>query len=116
MVGICGWYLQKRRELNLAVVRYKSSCCRRYCPAYCWRLIPDTALHRKVAKHQPMKLAAMERLYRGGSQADLEAIGVLRPDKQYDDKEDPFLFKIDVPFKGFCRGCRLGRQMLLYPA
>ncbi|MDD3685753.1 MAG: cytochrome ubiquinol oxidase subunit I [Bacteroidales bacterium] len=52
----------------------------------------------EVAKHQPMKLAAMEGLYNGGEEAELIGIAVLNPKKDVNNDEDPFLFKIG--FKG----------------
>jgi cytochrome bd ubiquinol oxidase subunit I len=52
----------------------------------------------EVAKHQPMKLAAMEGLYNGGEEAELIGIAVLNPKKNVNNDEDPYLFKIG--FKG----------------
>ena len=100
VVGICGWYLLKSRELEFSRRSIQVAAI----VGIVGVLLAAHTGHgsaQKVAKHQPMKLAAMEGLYRGGKQADLVAIGVLRPDKQYDDEKNPFLFKIDVPFKGF---------------
>ena len=52
----------------------------------------------QVAQKQPMKLAAMEGLYEGQEGAGLVAVGVLNPAKEtYDDAENPFLFKIEIP-------------------
>ena len=50
-----------------------------------------------VAKHQPMKLAAMEGLYNGGNGAPLVGFALLDPDKKMGDGEDPYLFSISVP-------------------
>ena len=50
-----------------------------------------------VAKHQPMKLAAMEGLYDGSRGQELVAIGILNPDKRYDNDENPYLFHISIP-------------------
>lgn len=52
---------------------------------------------RNVTKTQPMKLAAMEGLYRGNTQQSFTAIGIINPDKRADNDEDPYLFKIEVP-------------------
>jgi len=52
----------------------------------------------EVAKHQPMKLAAMEGLYDGGDGVELIGFGILNPKKTLDNDEDPFLFKFG--FKG----------------
>mgnify|MGYP001064061684 CR=1 FL=1 len=52
----------------------------------------------QVAQKQPMKLAAMEGLYKGGESAELIGIGILNPKKDVNNQEKPFLFKIG--FKG----------------
>jgi len=45
-----------------------------------------------------MKLAAMEGLYQGKTGAGLIAIGILNPAKKtYNDTNDPFLFKVEIP-------------------
>ena len=51
-----------------------------------------------VAKHQPMKLAAMEGLYDGTNGQDLVAVGILNHDKKAGDKQEPFLFEISIPY------------------
>ncbi|MBU8912120.1 MAG: cytochrome ubiquinol oxidase subunit I, partial [Desulfobacterales bacterium] len=51
-----------------------------------------------VAQKQPMKLAAIEGLYKGETKAGLVAAGILRGDKQPGDNQDPFLIKIKIPF------------------
>lgn len=50
-----------------------------------------------VAETQPMKLAAMEGLWRGGNHTELVAAGILNPEKTYDNDADPYLFKIGIP-------------------
>ncbi|MCM1337074.1 MAG: cytochrome ubiquinol oxidase subunit I [Candidatus Amulumruptor caecigallinarius] len=50
-----------------------------------------------VARYQPMKLAAMEALYDGGSGEELVAVGILNPDKALDNDADPFIFKVGIP-------------------
>ncbi len=52
----------------------------------------------EVAKHQPMKLAAMEGLYKGGEGVELIGFGILNPEKTADNDVDPFVFKFG--FKG----------------
>lgn len=50
----------------------------------------------QVAKHQPMKLAAMEGLYEGGENAEIIGIALLNPKKTVENDEDPFIFKIGL--------------------
>lgn len=52
----------------------------------------------QVAQKQPMKLAAMEGLYKGEVNANIVAIGILNPDKQIGDDKNPFLFQIEAPY------------------
>ncbi len=51
-----------------------------------------------VARVQPMKLAAMEGLYNGVKSQELVAFGLLRPGHERTSDEDPFLFKIGLPY------------------
>jgi len=50
-----------------------------------------------VSQTQPMKLAAMEGLWRGGNNTELVAVGVLNPEKDFHNDADPYLFKIGIP-------------------
>lgn len=51
-----------------------------------------------VAKHQPMKLAAMEGVYDGKHGQELVAFGILTPGKQPNDGKDPFIFEVSIPY------------------
>ena len=52
----------------------------------------------QVAQKQPMKLAAMEALYEGGTNIDLIAIGILNSEKKsHNDNIDPHLWAIKIP-------------------
>lgn len=100
VVGVCGWYLLKKREFDF--VRRSVSVAA--VVGFVGILLSAYTGHgsaQMVAKHQPMKLAAMEGLYEGGERTNLVAFGVLRPDKEYNDDQDPMYFKIDVPINGF---------------
>lgn len=44
-----------------------------------------------------MKLAAMEGIYHGNKGQEFIAVGILNPQKEYNDDQDPFSFKIGVP-------------------
>ena len=51
-----------------------------------------------AAQKQPMKLAAMEGLYKGEKNAGLVAAGILNPAKKLGDDTEPFLLEIKVPY------------------
>ncbi len=52
----------------------------------------------QVAQRQPMKLAAIEGLYKGETKAPIVAAGILNPKKHPGDDQDPFLVKIEIPY------------------
>lgn len=52
----------------------------------------------QVSRYQPMKLAAMEGLYRGSNGQGLVAFGILDPEKTLDDKSDGMLMSIEIPY------------------
>ena len=52
----------------------------------------------EVARHQPMKLAAIEGLYKGSTAQSIVAAGLVNPDKRWDNNEDEYLFAIEVPY------------------
>lgn len=51
----------------------------------------------EVARHQPMKLAAMEGLYEGQVGQSLSTIGMVNPDKKWNNSEKEYLFDIPLP-------------------
>lgn len=51
----------------------------------------------EVTRTQPMKLAAMEGLYRGESGQSLAVIGIVNPEKRYFNDEPPYLFELSIP-------------------
>lgn len=52
----------------------------------------------QVAQKQPMKLAAMEGLYKGDINAPIVAFGVLNPNKTLDNNESEFLYEFSAPY------------------
>jgi len=52
----------------------------------------------EVAQKQPMKLAAIEGLYKGETKAGIVAAGILNPDKKPGDSQDPFLLQVKIPY------------------
>ncbi|MBQ7689662.1 MAG: cytochrome ubiquinol oxidase subunit I [Muribaculaceae bacterium] len=97
VVGVCGWMLLRGRNA-----------------AHCWRSlkvgawvgvvgilltsITGDSSAVTVAKYQPMKLAAMEGLYRGSAGQSIVAFGILNPAKTATNNEEPYLFDISVPY------------------
>lgn len=52
----------------------------------------------QVAQKQPMKLAAMEGLYKGEINAGIVAMGILAPNKLPGDGKDPFIVEFQTPY------------------
>ena len=51
----------------------------------------------EVTRTQPMKLAAMEGLYEGSEGQSLVGLGVINPEKRWDNEEEPYLLEVSLP-------------------
>jgi len=97
VIGVCSWMLWKKSNVEAAKSSMKIAS---------WVGLAGIVLVSwtgdgsavEVARVQPMKLAAMEGLYRGECGQGLVGIGVLNPDKRPGDGQDPMLFSIDIPY------------------
>ena len=97
-VGVCCWYLLKKRNTKLAIESIKIGAWVGLVAA----LLAGVTGHKSaqdVAEVQPMKLAAMEALYNGGTDIGLTAVAWVNPFRQPDyEAEDEALLKIDMPY------------------
>jgi cytochrome d ubiquinol oxidase subunit I len=97
VVGVSAWFLLKNREVVLAK--------RSMVIAIVFGLVSSIVTiwsgdesAREVAKHQPMKLAAMEGLYKGDREAPLIAFGVFGDQEQEGPhKREQFLVEFQIP-------------------
>lgn len=97
VAGVGCYFLLKKRDTEFALRSIKVAAGFGLVASLIAAATGDSSGY-DIAKHQPMKLAAVEGLYEGGTGVGLTAVGVLNPDKKsFDDSEDPFLFKIDLP-------------------
>ena len=97
VIGVSSWYLLKKREVDFAMKSMMVGAIFGLISTLLVAYTGDGSAYN-VAQRQPMKLAAMEGLYKGSPNAGLVVIGVLNPDKKkYNDTTDPFLFKIEIP-------------------
>lgn len=97
-VAVSCWYLWKKRETKLAIESIKIGAAVGLVAA----LLAGATGHlsgEQVAKSQPMKLAAMEALYNGGTDQSLTAVAWVNPFKQpdYANEEEPPL-RIAMPY------------------
>lgn len=97
VIGVSSWWILRRRNVAMALDSIKVAS---------WvggigllvTLATGDISAVNVAKYQPMKLAAMEGLYRGSLGQELVGFGVLNPEKEAgDDTREPFLFDIAIP-------------------
>ena len=97
-VAVCCWYLMKKRETKLATESIKIGAWVGLIAA----LLTGATGHKSgqsVAEVQPMKLAAMEALYNGGTDQGLTAIAWVNPFCQPDyESEESAPLKLEMPY------------------
>ena len=97
VIGVSSWYLLKKREIDFALRSLKVGAIFGLVSTLLLAYTGDGSAYN-VSQRQPMKLAAMEGLYQGKTNAGLIAIGILNPAKKsYNDSIQPFLAKIEIP-------------------
>ena len=96
VISVSAWYLLKNRDTRFAKRSIVVASSFGLLASLYMVTTGDESAHR-VALHQPMKLAAMEGLYKGKKDAPLE-LGILDPDKKPGDGKESFAFKIDIPY------------------
>lgn len=98
VVAVSCWYLWKKRETRLAVESIKIASIVGLI-ASLGAAFTGHISGQQVAEAQPMKLAAMEALYNGGTEQGLTAVAWVNPLAQpdYANTEAPAL-KIDMPY------------------
>ena len=99
VVGVSGWFLMKKREVDFAIKSLWVGAIFGLISSVLIIWTGDGSAYH-VAQRQPMKLAAMEGLYEGKTNADLLAIAVLTPGKTYNDSIDPYIVSVKVPVPG----------------
>ncbi|MDR1810974.1 MAG: cytochrome ubiquinol oxidase subunit I [Prevotella sp.] len=97
VLGISSWYLLKQKNVDFARQSIKIAAVFGLAASLLTAITGHTVSYY-VAQTQPMKLAAMEGLYRGEEGAGLIAVALPNPAKEsYKDSIDPYIFKIEIP-------------------
>ena len=97
VVGVSSWFLLRNRQRQFATESIKIGAIFGLVSSVLLMWTGDGSAYC-VGQYQPMKLAAMEGLYKGSNGVELVAVGVLNPSKKaYNDNEDPFIGKIGIP-------------------
>ena len=97
VVGVSAWYLLKNRDVEFAKKSMVVGATFGLLASFFLLLSGDESAHQ-VAQKQPMKLAAMEGLYEGKTQAGIVAIGLLNSKKTLTNEEDAFVFEFELPY------------------
>ena len=96
-VGVCSWYLLKKREVRLAKESIKIAAAVGLIAAL-GAAFTGHISGQQVAEAQPMKLAAMEALYNGGTDQGLTIMAWVDPFSQPDyENEKEAAQKIEIP-------------------
>jgi cytochrome bd ubiquinol oxidase subunit I len=96
-LGVSAWFLVKKRDVDFAKKSIKVVAAFGLVASLLTVWTGDGSASN-VAKHQPMKLAAMEGLYTGQTGAELVAIGIVKNDHELlNDSVSPFYFKVGIP-------------------
>ena len=97
VVGVSAWFLIKNRETILAKRSIIIAAVFGLISSLVTILSGDESA-RVVAKYQPMKLAAMEGLYRGDREAPLIALGVFgKQEQEGPHKREQFIVHFKIP-------------------
>jgi len=96
VVAISSWYLLKGRHVEMAKKSIIVASVFGLLGSVYVAFTGDEAAFEN-ARHQPMKLAAYEGLYKGENNAGLVALGMINSAKKPGDSQHPFLFEVKVP-------------------
>jgi len=96
VIGISAWYLLKKRDIQFAKRSIIVASSFGLITSIFLLTTGDESAHQ-VALNQPMKLAAMEGLYKGEERAGIVAFGILNEDKNIGDNKKSFLFSFEIP-------------------
>lgn len=107
-LGVCCFYLLRKKNVDFALRNIRIIAPFGLIAGVLTALTGDQSAY-VVAKHQPMKLAAIEALYDTGTcdhvgktecgkGIGLSVIGIPNPNKTIYNNEDPYLFNIEIPY------------------
>ncbi|NDW10767.1 cytochrome ubiquinol oxidase subunit I [Dysgonomonas sp. 520] len=97
VVGVAGWYMLKKRNIEFAKQSMQVAAIFGLAASLLTAYTGDSSAY-EVAQKQPMKLAAMEGLYKGQEGAGLIAVALPNPAKKsWNDDEKEYIFKLEIP-------------------
>jgi cytochrome d ubiquinol oxidase subunit I len=96
VLGISAWFLLKKREIRFAKLSIVVAAVFGIVVSL-FIIITGDQSARLMAKHQPMKFAAMENIYEGQRKAPLVVFGVLNKNNTDDLGRNDFSLKLEIP-------------------
>ena len=96
VISISAWYILKKRDKTFAKKSIVIAASFGLISSILMLSTGDESAHQ-VALNQPMKLAAMEGLYKGEDRAGIVAFGLLESEKELGDDKEPFTFMFEIP-------------------
>ncbi len=97
VIGVSCWFLIRKRNVQFAIRSVKVGAWVGLIGMLLTMYTGDGSAV-EVTKHQPMKLAAMEGLYEGSQQQSLVALGLVNPEKKWDNDVDEYIFAMEIPY------------------
>ncbi len=97
VIGVSSWFLLKNKDIFFAKKSIIVGATFGLITSLFLILSGDESAHQ-VALKQPVKLAAMEGLYEGKSEAGIVAVGILNPNKTIANDEHPYLLEFEAPY------------------
>ncbi len=96
VIAVSAWFLLKKRNTAFAMRSIKVGAWVGLAGILLTCYTGDGSAV-EVAKHQPMKLAAMEGLYHGHKSQAITAVGIPNPAKRWNNDEDEYLADVSLP-------------------
>ena len=96
VIGVSCWYLWRKKNVAFATRSIKTGGWIGLIGLLLCMYTGDGSAV-EVTRTQPMKLAAMEGLYVGSQGQDIVVVGLVNPEKRWDNDKDPYLFELSIP-------------------
>ncbi|NLK66110.1 MAG: cytochrome ubiquinol oxidase subunit I [Campylobacteraceae bacterium] len=97
VMGISAWFILKKRHFVMAKKSFIVAASFGLLSSLFVLFSGDESAYQ-VAQKQPMKLAAMEGLYKGETNAGIIGVGILNPDKKLGDDNEGVIYKVEIPY------------------
>ncbi len=97
VIGVSSWFLIRNRNKEFAFRSLKIGAWTGLAGMLLTMYTGDGSAV-EVTRCQPMKLAAMEGLYEGSRSQGIVAVGMVNPEKRWNNDEDEYLFSVEIPY------------------